>query len=69
MQSDTRGSFVYIIDNNNAVVRRDVRIGEVSDRGVAIIEGLSGNERVVQSAGAFLNPGQKVRPERARTAR
>ena len=69
VQSDTRGSFVYIIDNNNAVVRRDVRIGEVSDRGVAIIEGLSGNERVVQSAGAFLNPGQKVRPERARTAR
>ena len=68
VQSDTRGSFVFIIDNNNTVVRRNVRIGEVSDHGVAIVEGLNGNERVVQSAGAFLNPGQKVRPKGARHA-
>ena len=33
--------------------------------GVAIISGLSGQEAVVQSAGAFLNPGQKVLPRRA----
>ena len=65
VQSDTRGNFVYIIDNNNTVVRRDVRIGEVTDRGMTIAEGLNGNERVVLSAGAFLNPGQRVRPERA----
>jgi hypothetical protein len=45
------------------VVRRDVRIGEVSDQGITIVEGLAGNERIVESAGAFLNPGQKVRPE------
>ncbi|MGQ0559297.1 MAG: efflux RND transporter periplasmic adaptor subunit [Sphingosinicella sp.] len=69
VQSDSRGSFVYIVDNDNKVVRRDVRIGEVSDRGIAIVEGLRGNERVVQSAGAFLNPGQRVRPERARASR
>src|SRR5687767_11860678 len=69
VQSDSRGNFVYIVDNENKVVRRAVRIGEVSDRGVAIVEGLNGNERVVLSAGAFLNPGQRVRPERARPAR
>jgi HlyD family secretion protein len=69
VQSDSRGNFVYIVDNENKVVRRAVRIGEVSDRGVAIVEGLNGNERVVLSAGAFLNPGQRVRPERARAAR
>jgi RND family efflux transporter MFP subunit len=63
VQSDTRGNFVYIIGNNNTVVRRDVRIGEVSDRGMAIVAGLQGNERIVESAGAFLNPGQRVRPE------
>lgn len=66
VQSDAQGSFVYIVDNNNTVVRRNVRIGDVSDRGVAIAEGLNGNERVVLAAGAFLNPGQRVRPERAR---
>jgi len=69
VQSDDRGNFVYLIDANNTVVRRDVRIGEVSDRGVAIAEGLNGNERVVLTAGAFLNPGQRVRPERAQARR
>jgi RND family efflux transporter MFP subunit len=65
VQSDSKGNFVYVVDQNDTVVRRDVQVGEVSDQGVAIIAGLSGNERVVQSAGAFLNPGQKVRPVRA----
>jgi hypothetical protein len=37
----------------------------VIDRGVIITEGLSGNERVVMAAGAFLNPGEKIRPQRA----
>lgn len=68
VQSDDRGSFVYIVNARNEVERRDVRVGDVSDRGVSIIQGLVGNERVVESAGAFLHPGQKVRPERARPA-
>jgi RND family efflux transporter MFP subunit len=67
VQSDAQGNFVYIVGNDNKVVRRNVRVGDVSDRGVAIAEGLNGNERVVLAAGAFLNPGQVVRPERART--
>lgn len=67
VQSDTRGNFVYIVDNNGTVVRRDVQIGEVSDRGMQIASGLQGNERVVASAGAFLNPGQRVRPEMQRS--
>ncbi|MDQ8756045.1 efflux RND transporter periplasmic adaptor subunit [Sphingosinicella sp. LHD-64] len=71
VQSDARGNFVYLVDNNNTVVRRDVQIGEVTDRGMAIVSGLQGNERIVESAGAFLNPGQRVRPElrRARNTR
>jgi HlyD family secretion protein len=66
VQSDDKGNFVYIINEKNEVVRRDVRIGEVSDRGITIAEGLNGDERIVESAGAFLNPGQKVRPEMRR---
>lgn len=67
VQSDSRGNFVYIVDDNGTVVRRDVQIGEVSDRGMQIASGLQGNERVVASAGAFLNPGQRVRPEMQRS--
>jgi RND family efflux transporter MFP subunit len=63
VQSDDKGNFVYIINEKDEVVRRDVRVGVVSDQGITIVEGLAGNERVVESAGAFLNPGQKVRPE------
>jgi RND family efflux transporter MFP subunit len=65
VQSDDKGNYVYIIDAKNQVVRRDIAVGEVSDRGVAVASGLSGNERVVLTAGAFLNPGDKVRPVRA----
>ncbi|HEY0044949.1 MAG TPA: efflux RND transporter periplasmic adaptor subunit [Allosphingosinicella sp.] len=65
VQSDAKGNFVYIVDQKNEVVRRAVTVGEVSDLGVAVMTGLTGAERVVQSAGAFLNPGQKVVPIRA----
>ena len=68
VQSDDKGNFVYIVDDKNQTVRRDVQVGEVTDAGIAIVAGLQGNERVVQSAGAFLNPGQKVVPTRS-TAR
>ncbi len=61
--SDGRGNFVYIIGADNKAARRDVTVGEVSDAGVAIATGLSGSERVVLSAGAFLNPGQTVKPQ------
>ncbi len=61
--SDTKGNYVYVIDQDNRVARRDVKIGDVSDTGIAILSGLSGKERVVYSAGAFLNPGEKVIPE------
>ena len=67
VMSDTRGSFVFVVDAEGAVARRDVRIGEVTDQGMAIAAGLNGNERVVLSAGAFLSPGQRVRPELARS--
>jgi len=64
--TDDAGNYVLIVGRNNTVVRRGVRIGTVTDHGVVVAEGLSGNERVVESAGAFLNPGERIRPERTR---
>lgn len=60
--SDGKDNYVYVVEANDTVVRRDVQIGQISDTGVSIISGLSGKERIVLSAGAFLNPGEKVRP-------
>jgi len=63
--SDAKGSFVYIVDGEDKVVRRDITLGDVSDDGLVVRAGLNGDERVVQSAGAFLTPGETVKPERA----
>jgi RND family efflux transporter MFP subunit len=62
--TDDAGTYVMVVGPNNAVQRRAVRIGTVTDRGVAIADGLTGSEQVVESAGAFLNPGERIRPER-----
>jgi RND family efflux transporter MFP subunit len=66
--SDDAGNYVYIVNGKNQVERRDIKIGNVSDEGVTIAEGISGNEAVVLSAGPFLNPGQKVKPRREAAA-
>jgi RND family efflux transporter MFP subunit len=66
--SDGGGNYVYIINDKNEVERRDVKVGNVDDRGVTIAQGLSGQERVVLTAGPFLNVGQKIRPRREAAA-
>ena len=62
--TDDEGQFVMVVGANNTVERRAVRVAAVTDRGAVVAEGLNGNEQVVESAGAFLNPGERVRPER-----
>ncbi len=62
--SDAKGNYVYVINAKNEVERRDVRVGAINDGGVTVVEGLTGQEAIVVSAGPFLNPGQKVAPKR-----
>ncbi len=61
VQSDQRGSYVYIVGKDNKVERRQVTTGAVTAKGLAITKGLNGNERVVLYAGGFLNPGETVK--------
>lgn len=61
--SDEKGSFVYIVDKDDRAQRRAVKTGLVTDKGIAVIEGLNGSERVVLRAGGFLSPGDKVKPQ------
>ncbi|GAA5046325.1 efflux RND transporter periplasmic adaptor subunit [Erythrobacter westpacificensis] len=60
--SDDRGSYVYIVDEDNTVVRRPIEVGSISDEGIVVASGLQGNERVVLRAGGFLTEGETVRP-------
>ena len=67
--SDQSGSFVYVVGPDSKVERRPVKTGIVTAQGIAVIEGLSGSERVVLRAGGFLSPGEKVNPRLAGAAR
>ncbi len=62
--SDSKGNYVYVVNARNMIERRPIEVGEVGELGIGILSGLSGQERVVESAGPFLNPGQKVAPRR-----
>jgi len=62
VQSGPEGNFVLIVDGKNQIQRRPVKVGTVTDGGVSIASGLTGTEKVVVLAGAFLNPGDKVKP-------
>ncbi|MBV7265655.1 efflux RND transporter periplasmic adaptor subunit [Erythrobacter ani] len=62
--SDENGSFVYVVGEDNTATRRDVKTGMVTANGIAIMEGLSGDELVVLRAGGFLNPGETIKPRR-----
>ena len=66
IQSDEKGNYVLIVNKDKKVERRNVKIGSVSDAGAPILGGIAGNELVILSAGAFLNPGESVIPERAK---
>ncbi|MGN6495716.1 MAG: efflux RND transporter periplasmic adaptor subunit, partial [Tsuneonella sp.] len=66
IQTDSQGSFVFVVGPDNKVQRRAVKTGVVTDQGIAIAQGLSGEERVVLRAGGFLAPGDKVAPKPAK---
>jgi RND family efflux transporter MFP subunit len=64
--SDSEGSFVFIIGKGNKVERRAVKLGEVTENGLVVLSGLTGSERIVVRAGAFLAPGEVVTPKAAK---
>ncbi|QZD94220.1 efflux RND transporter periplasmic adaptor subunit [Qipengyuania gelatinilytica] len=63
--SDSEGSFVYVVDDENKVQRMAVETGMVTSEGVVIESGISGNEKIVLRAGGFLTEGETVNPRSA----
>ena len=60
VMADGSGSYVYVVNNGDQVVRRAVHVGSVVPAGVVIAQGLSGREQVVTMDGGFLHSGEKV---------
>jgi HlyD family secretion protein len=58
--SDNQGAFVYVVNEKSHVERRAVTVSGTIDSGLVISSGLTGNERVVTTAGGFLRDGELV---------
>lgn len=64
---DAKGAYVLVLSEKNTVERRAVHIANATTEGIVIADGLTGSERVVATAGAFLHEGERVAiaPEKA----
>jgi RND family efflux transporter MFP subunit len=60
--NDEKGSYVLIVNSQNKVERRAVRVSGIVQSGVTISEGIDGKDQVVTTAGAFLQEGEVVKP-------
>lgn len=61
VQSGPDGSFVYVVDQNNTVETRSVKVGIANGNNVSIVDGLQAGETVVTDGVDFIRPGSKVR--------
>jgi HlyD family secretion protein len=60
--SDEKGTFVLVVNAENKVERRAVRVSGMVPSGVTIAEGVHEKEQIVATAGAFLQEGETVKP-------
>ena len=60
VMTDGKGAYVYVVNDQNHVERRPVRVSGTIDAGVIVAEGLTGQERIVTTAGGFLRNGEEV---------
>jgi HlyD family secretion protein len=60
VQSDEKGTYVLVVNADNHLERRDVHAAETTEQGIVIASGLTGQEKVVMTAGGFLRVGEQV---------
>lgn len=58
--TDEKGSYVMLVNPQGRVERRNVKIADTDSNGILIAAGLSNADRVVTTAGAFLQEGEQV---------
>ena len=59
--SDEKGTYVLVVGPHDEVERRAVTVAGMRSEGLLVSDGLTGSERVVAIAGAFLRSGERVR--------
>jgi RND family efflux transporter MFP subunit len=54
------GKEVFVVDENNLAVARNVTLGRVDGSDVRILDGLNTGDKLVVAGGPYLKPGDKV---------
>ncbi|MFT5728269.1 MAG: RND family efflux transporter MFP subunit [Desulforhopalus sp.] len=62
IQDDQRGSYVYVVDENDSAKRVNIKRGLETRHYAVVAEGLEGGERIITSGLAKIRPGTKVDP-------
>ncbi len=62
VMSDSKGTYVYVVNEKSHIERRTVCVGGTVESGVIITCGLTGTEQVIATAGGFLHDGERVSP-------
>jgi HlyD family secretion protein len=60
--TDEKGSYVLVVNADDKIERRPVHVSGMVENGVTIADGVSATDRVVATAGAFLQVGESVKP-------
>lgn len=60
--TDEGGSYVLVVNAQHKLERRTVHVAGIVGNGVSIADGVNHNDVVIATAGAFLHPGEEVRP-------
>ena len=60
--TDEKGSYVLVVNADDKIERRPVHVSGMVENGVTIADGVSASDRVVATAGAFLQVGETVKP-------
>jgi HlyD family secretion protein len=60
--TDEKGSYVLVVNSQDKIERRPVHVSGMVENGVTIADGVNATDRVVATAGAFLQVGETVKP-------
>jgi HlyD family secretion protein len=60
--TDEKGSYVLVVNSQDKIERRPVHVSGMVENGVTIADGVQATDRVVATAGAFLQVGETVKP-------
>jgi RND family efflux transporter MFP subunit len=60
--TDEKGSYVLVVNSQDKIERHAVHVSGMVENGVTIADGVNASDRVVATAGAFLQVGETVKP-------